>query len=178
MAGGSGLVGMLEFVEPRGGNRRWPDDVKARIVAESFQAGARVVDVARRHDIVPHQLSAWRRMAREGELVLPADAMRLVSASSVSATKLEPTFVPLQVAMVPQGSDSTSARLCTFFVQVQVQKMPSLAMNSSASLRGRMTPPMSSTSSHLRRCDQYPSLTSSRLPVGFSLAIGASVSSR
>jgi transposase len=108
MADGSGLVGRLEFVEPRCGNRRWPDDVKARIVAESFQPGARVVDVARRHDIVPHQLSAWRRMAQEGQLVLPADAMRLVSASSVSATKLEPTFVPLQVAMVPQGSDSTS----------------------------------------------------------------------
>ncbi len=108
MADGSRLSGQLEVVEPRHGNRRWPADVKARIVAESFQPGARVVDVARRHDIVPHQLSDWRRMAREGELVLPADAMRSVCASAVSATELEPTFVPLQIAMIPQGSDSTS----------------------------------------------------------------------
>jgi len=75
-------------------------------------------------------------------------------------------------------SDITLARLCTFSGQVQVQKMPSFAMNASASSRGMTTPPMSSTSSHLRRCDQYPSPTSSSLPVGFSRAIGASVSSR
>ena len=53
MADGSGLVGRLEILEPRRGNRRWPDDVKARIVAENFQPGARIVAVARCHDIVP-----------------------------------------------------------------------------------------------------------------------------
>jgi transposase len=46
MADGSGLVGRLDIVEPRLGNRRWPDEVKARIVAESFQSGARIADVA------------------------------------------------------------------------------------------------------------------------------------
>ncbi|OBY28403.1 transposase [Leisingera sp. JC1] len=54
MADGSGFLGQCEVAEPRRGNRRWPDDVKARIVAESFQPGARVVDVARGHDIIPH----------------------------------------------------------------------------------------------------------------------------
>ncbi|MEO3480526.1 transposase [Phaeobacter sp. CAU 1743] len=64
MADGIGFVGQCAVVERRRGHRRWPDDVKARIVAESFQPGARVVDVARRHDIIPHQLSDWRRLAR------------------------------------------------------------------------------------------------------------------
>jgi transposase len=51
MADGSGFVGRCEVVEPRRANRRWPDDVKARIVVESFWPGARVNDVARRHPL-------------------------------------------------------------------------------------------------------------------------------
>jgi transposase len=108
MADGSGLVDRLDIVEPRRGNRRWPDDVKARIVAESFQPGARVVDVARRHDIVPHQLSDWRRMAREGKLVLPADVMTAACDATLSADKPVPAFVPLEVAMTWQGAGSMS----------------------------------------------------------------------
>jgi transposase len=110
MADGSGLVGRLEIVEPRRGNRRWPDDVKARIVAESFQPGARVVDVARRHDIVPHQLSDWRRMAREGKLVLPADVMTSVGDAEISCHQSEPAFVPLEIAMTSPTADSTSGQ--------------------------------------------------------------------
>ena len=40
------------------------------------------------------------------------------------------------------------------FGQVQVQKTASFAMNSRASLSGRMTLPMSPISFHLRLCDQ------------------------
>lgn len=111
MADGSGLVGRLDIVEPRRGNRRWPDDVKARIVAESFQPGARVVDVARRHDIIPHQLSDWRRMAREGKLVMPADVVTAFCDAPLSADKPEPAFVPLEVATTWQGAGSMSGHV-------------------------------------------------------------------
>jgi transposase len=56
--------------------RRWSEEAKGRIVAESFEAGLRASDIARRHDISPQQLFQWRRQARRGGLVVPvADEM-------------------------------------------------------------------------------------------------------
>ncbi len=69
----SGFVGRLEVLEGATGRRRWPDEVKARIVRESFEEGERVGDVARRHGLLPQQLTSWRRAAREGRLAIPLD---------------------------------------------------------------------------------------------------------
>ena len=100
-----GFVGRYEVVEPRRGNRRWPDDMKARMVAESLEPGVRVVDVARRHDVVPHQLSFWRRQAREGILALPFEAMPGLAESGDG----EPSFVPLAITAEPSGAMSVVA---------------------------------------------------------------------
>ncbi|MES1150172.1 MAG: transposase [Bradyrhizobium guangdongense] len=43
------------------------------MVAESFEPGARVTVVAKRYEVRPQQVHAWRRDAREGRLVLPMD---------------------------------------------------------------------------------------------------------
>ena len=69
------------------GHRRWPPAVKARIVAETLEDGATVGAVARRYGVQPNQLSGWRRLAKNGQLVLPARR----------CDEMEPLFAPLVV---------------------------------------------------------------------------------
>jgi transposase len=85
-----------------GRRRRWSDAAKARIVAESYAPGAVVSEVARRHDLLPQHLFAWRKAARTG-LTLPVDAA--------------PMFVP--VVREPRG-DGAAATHCLGAVSIEI----------------------------------------------------------
>jgi transposase len=82
--------------------------MKARIVAESLQPGVRVVDVAARHDILPHHLSDWRRHARQGRLALPGELMDGLT-TSPSLAVAGPAFVPLSILPEPMGPQRSAA---------------------------------------------------------------------
>jgi transposase len=101
-----GFVGRFEIVEARPGNRRWPNELKARIVAESLQPSARVIDVARRHGVIAHQLSDWRRQTRPALLTLPAEMMAAVLCDN--SKPVEPAFVPLAITTEPPQITDTS----------------------------------------------------------------------
>ena len=65
--------GRVEIRTGVGCRRRWSEEEKGRIVAESYAAGAVVSEVARRYEISPQHLFAWRKAARTGLLALPAE---------------------------------------------------------------------------------------------------------
>lgn len=54
--------------------RRWSDEQREQIVAEAFHSGARVCDVARRHDVARGLIYEWRRAMRRqaGPAFVPA----------------------------------------------------------------------------------------------------------
>jgi transposase len=56
----------IEVLTGPGRRRKWSDDDKARIIAETLEPGAVVTEVARRRQISPQQLFDWRRQARIG----------------------------------------------------------------------------------------------------------------
>jgi transposase len=78
-------VRRLEVINGALGRRRWLADVKARIVAESLAPGVVISEVARRHDLRPQQLFAWRHQARQGRLVLPAEELSFVPVVAAAA---------------------------------------------------------------------------------------------
>lgn len=45
--------------------RKWANETKAAIIAESFRPEYSVSFVARRHGVSPSQLFAWRKATRE-----------------------------------------------------------------------------------------------------------------
>ncbi len=77
--------------EGRRRNRKWPDELKAEVVAETLRPGATINAVAARHGVAATQVSTWRRMAREGKLVLPSsdDAVEFVSLMAAPPTQAE-----------------------------------------------------------------------------------------
>ena len=100
---GSKGVSRIEVLDGPTGRRRWPDDLKARIVAESFQPGARVCDVAAKYGLIARHLSGWRGQARKGELVMPVD--------------MSPTFVPLVIEAL---ADAAAASADTGVIRVEI----------------------------------------------------------
>lgn len=56
----------MEILTGASGRRMWPATLKAKIVAESLEAGVQVAEVARRHGARPSQVHGWRKVRARG----------------------------------------------------------------------------------------------------------------
>ena len=98
------------------GHRRWPEAVKARAVAETLEPGATVKAVAARFGVKPNQLSAWRCLAKQGKLVLPAAEMSNEPATFAPLVLCEPD--PPQA---PEPSPHSDDKLRLIFGDVTIE---------------------------------------------------------
>lgn len=77
------------------GKRNWPSELKARIEGETLIEGETVKDVAERYELIPSTVSDWRRMARQGKLVLPN--LEGMDFSPVESEAAAPVMQPLPI---------------------------------------------------------------------------------
>jgi transposase len=109
----------IEVLTGPGRRRKWSDDEKARIVAETLEPGAVVTEVARRWQVCPQQVFGWRREMRRGTsgaLAAPLDFVPIVpdvpgprpEAGPLPASPAPPIEVKLAGAVlrIPPGTNA------------------------------------------------------------------------
>jgi transposase len=90
----------IEVITGRRRRRRWTVEEKARIVAETFEEGTNISEVARRHGVARGLLTVWRRQV-----------------AAAVATK-GPSFVPMQIG-AEGGRQSAGEPECVAYAQTR-----------------------------------------------------------
>ena len=95
---------MVEIFQGRA-RRRWSEEDKRRLVAETLGPGATVHGVARRRGVSPSQLFAWRKLYRVGAGIgrpVPAPDVAGFAAVEIAPASATPPSV-VDVVPAPSG---------------------------------------------------------------------------
>ena len=93
-------VGFVDLLAAPSAKRRWSDEAKGRMVAETLVVGVTVNEVARRHGLNANHLSSWRTLARKGKLVVPDVAGAEFAPPVAVAQTMEPPVMRGTVDLV------------------------------------------------------------------------------
>ena len=93
----------IEVITGQRRRRQWTAEEKARIVAESFEEGANISEVARRHGVVRGLLTVWRhKFAAAAGLQAPAFVPVRITSESGPAPADEPDRLASTHEVPPQ----------------------------------------------------------------------------
>ena len=98
-------MGRIEILTGRERRRRWSEEEKLLMLAEAEDEGIALAEVARRHDVHPQQLYAWRSM------------MRKASSPAVPV----PAFLPVEITAPPASEPAPERRRRTKAVEVTLR---------------------------------------------------------
>jgi transposase len=102
--------------------RQWSKAEKLAIVQESHEPGARVADVALRHNVSRSHLSLWRKQAAEGVLTLTPRKGDMVPAAEYRA--LQEEVRELQRMLGRKTMEAEYLRREIFMLQAQAHTDP------------------------------------------------------
>ncbi|WLA52960.1 transposase [Bradyrhizobium elkanii] len=93
----------MEVITGQRRRRQWTAEEKARIVAESFEEGVNISEVARRHGVVRGLLTVWRRkFATAASFRAPGFVPVRITSESGPATADEPDRLASAHEVPPQ----------------------------------------------------------------------------
>jgi transposase len=95
----------IELISGTTRRRRWSDDERARILAESFEPGANVSAVARRYGVSGGLLHCWRKHAKA------------LAKESVATDR--PTFVPVAISEAASDAKTEVRRLAARMIEIE-----------------------------------------------------------
>jgi transposase len=113
------------------GHRVYPREFKQQVVKETLEPGASVSIVARRHDMNANVVFEWRKLYREGKLVLPASdesptpgagAAQLLAVDVIDMPMLASRSLPAMASTPSKTTDSLSAPLPICEIEVEIGK--------------------------------------------------------
>ncbi len=123
------LDGRVEVITGRERRRWWSTAVKLRIVGEVAEPGARLAEVARRHEVSRGLLWQWCAQVRRGELRPEAPALFM-------PVRMEETSPPATALLetIPSSRGAVPSRTGADHVEVELPNGSRLRVGSGVSL--------------------------------------------
>ena len=113
----------MELLAAPAAKRRWSDEAKGRLLAETLVPGVTVNEVAHRHGVKANHLSSWRTLARKGKLVVPEIAGAEFAAPVTSPMEVATASIDLIIGLVTVRLDAATpaARVAELVMVLQAR---------------------------------------------------------